>query len=323
MQTAGTQDKPLIVLAGPTASGKSALALELAEILGGVIINADSMQVYRDLPVLTAQPGADEQARIPHRLYGHIDGAVRHTVAEWRVSALQEIDSAYKNGRQPLLVGGTGLYLKALLDGISPVPPIPEPVRSEIYQQLQNDGIRSLYEKLERLDPVIAATLKPTDTQRILRALEVVQVTGYSLSHWNAQPGEAFPGRVLKIVLHPERSRLYNLINIRFVSFPEQIIVSEAKRLFHRGLDPGLPVMKAVGYPQLLDYVQGKTDFPTAVALAQQATRNYAKRQYTWFRHQLTADVAVTDPWQPGLAARLARLADEFAENRLVRPLVL
>jgi tRNA dimethylallyltransferase len=278
---------PLIVIGGPTATGKSALALRLAESSGGVVINADSMQVYRDLAVLTARPGPAEAARAPHRLYGVLDAADPCSAARWREMALAEIAAAEAAGRLPVLVGGTGLYIRALIEGIAEVPEIPAAIREEaraLHRALGGEAFRA---RLAERDPAGAARLAPGDTQRLVRAYEVVAATGTPLAEWQCRTGPASPGfDVFAVTLLPERAALYTACDARLVAMIEGGALEEVRRLAGRGLDPGLPLMKAVGVRELVRHVAGEIGREEAVALAQRATRNYAKRQSTWFRHQ-------------------------------------
>ncbi len=276
----------VIIIAGPTGSGKSALALAVAEAFGGTIINADSMQVYRDLAVLTARPGPAELARAPHRLYGTIDAAEAYSAGRWREAALAEIAAARDAGRLPLLVGGTGLYLRALLDGLAPVPPVPAAARAAARALHARLGPADFHAALARLDPEAAGRLPPGDTQRLIRAYEVAAATGQGLAAWRrAQAAPAIAAA--SILLLPPRDALYAACDARFLAMMAAGAEAEAKDLLARGLDPGLPAMKAVGVRELGDALAHRISRAAAIAAAQQATRRYAKRQYTWFRHQL------------------------------------
>ncbi len=279
--------EPIVIIAGPTASGKSALALAVAEALGGTIINADSMQVYRDLAVLTARPGAAELARVPHRLYGVIDAAEACSAGRWRDMALTEIAAAREAGRVPVLTGGTGLYLQALLEGLAPVPPVPAALREEarsLHAWLGGDAFR---QALAARDLEAAQRLSPGDTQRLIRAYEVVAATGRPLAEWRRRQGPGASPPAAAVVLLPPRAMLYAACDARFLAMMERGALAEAKALLARGLDPALPAMKAVGVPELASLLAGRSSRQAAIAAAQQATRRYAKRQYTWFRHQM------------------------------------
>jgi tRNA dimethylallyltransferase len=283
----------LVIVAGPTASGKSALALAVAEALGGTIINADSMQVYRDLAVLTARPGAAELARVPHRLYGVIDAAEACSAGRWRDLALAEIAAARAAGRVPILAGGTGLYLRALLNGLAPVPPIPTALRDEARALHANLGGEAFRRALAARDPEAAQRLAPGDAQRLIRAYEVVAATGRPLAEWRRGQGPAAGPPAVAVVLLPPRPQLYAACDARFLAIMEQGALAEAAALLARGLDPALPAMKAVGVPELAALLAGRSSAEAAVAAAQQATRRYAKRQYTWFRHQMPESTAL------------------------------
>lgn len=276
--------KPLVVIGGPTASGKSALALDAAEAFGGTVINADSMQVYRDLRILTARPGPAEEARAPHRLYGVLDAAELCSAARWRDMALEEIEAA----SVPIVVGGTGLYIRALLEGLAPVSEIPASVRAEARALHRKLGGTAFRARLAERDPEGAARLHEGDTQRLVRAWEVVVATGRPLGEWQrAQPRPARPGPVLALVLLPPRATLYESCDRRLERMLAAGALDEVRRLLARELDPALPVMKALGVPAFARHLRGEIPLPEALRLAQAATRQYAKRQTTWFRHQL------------------------------------
>jgi tRNA dimethylallyltransferase len=279
--------QPIVIVAGPTASGKSALALAVAEALGGTVINADSMQVYRDLAVLTARPGTAELARAPHRLYGVIDAAEACSAGRWRDLALAEIAAVREAGRVPVLTGGSGLYLRALLDGLAPVPPVPAALREEaraLHARLGGEAFRQV---LATRDPEAAQRLAAGDTQRLIRAHEVVTATGRPLAEWRRGQGPAAGPPAAVVLLLPPRADLYAACDVRFLRMMEQGALAEVEVLLARGLDPALPAMRAVGVPELAAVLAGRSSREAAVAAAQQATRRYAKRQYTWFRHQM------------------------------------
>jgi tRNA dimethylallyltransferase len=280
----GRANPPLALIAGPTASGKSALALALAERTNGVIVNADSAQVYRDLPILSAAPSAAEMSRAEHRLYGFMDGSNACSAADWAERARAEIRGIQSQGRLPILVGGTGLYIRTLLDGIAPVPPIDEPVRQEV----RAASVEENRTRLASLDPEASARLKPADKARIARALEVILSTGRPLGEWQKQL-EGGIGKAVELrplVLLPPRDWLYARCDERFASMVEHGAVDEVKTLLARCLDPDLPVMRGIGVRELGSYLAGESSLADAVAAGQQATRRYAKRQYTWFAHQ-------------------------------------
>ena len=302
---------PVLVIAGPTASGKSAFALELAHRLDGTVINADSQQTYRDLRVLTARPNAAVEARAPHRLYGYLDAAERCSVADWRARALDEIAAAIGTGRLPIVVGGTGLYLRALERGLAPVPAIPEAVRQEaleLYRHLGGIGFR---EELARLDPAGARRLSPGDRQRLVRAYEVVHTTGVPLAAWQRHRHPSSPYRFSTILVMPPRESLYAACDARFVGMIEAGALGEAAALARRGLDPDLPAMKAVGVPELLRHLGGEMALDAAITAAQRATRRYAKRQMTWFRHQTVAGLTLEESFSRGLLRSSLRFVRE------------
>jgi tRNA dimethylallyltransferase len=307
----GDERPPVLVIAGPTASGKSALALALANLFCGTIINADSLQTYRDLRVLTARPEAAAEQCAPHRLYGFLDAAERGSVADWRALALAESAAAARADRLPILVGGTGLYLRALEKGLAPVPEISAEIRQEAAELYRVLGGAAFRERLALLDPSGARRLFPGDRQRLVRAYEVVCATGVPLVTWQRRPHPLPPYRFATILLAPPRDRLYAACNTRFARMIETGALAEAAALDARGLDPGLPAMKAVGLHELLRHLRGETALTDAVAAAQRATRRYAKRQMTWFRHQSTPDLRLAEP----LSANLLRCARRFVDE--------
>ena len=278
-----------VLIAGPTASGKSALALELAQKAGGVVINADSMQVYRDLRVITARPTPEEEARVAHRLYGHVDAGVNFSAGAWVADAGRVLAEARAQNRLPIFVGGTGLYFKALTRGLSAVPPIPPEIRDGVRARLERDGVEALHAELSRRDPASAERLKPRDRTRIARALEVVEATGRSLTDWHREglPPLLPQGQFRALFLEPEREALYAQIDARFDAMLKAGALEEVAKLAARKLDPLLPAMKAHGVPALIRYVEGELTLQQAAAIGRADTRHYAKRQFTWFRHQL------------------------------------
>ncbi|MEM7173254.1 MAG: tRNA (adenosine(37)-N6)-dimethylallyltransferase MiaA [Pseudomonadota bacterium] len=280
--------KPVVVLAGPTASGKSTLALALAQEFGGLVINADSMQIYRDLRILTARPSIEDCQKVPHKLYGILDSADPCSVGRWLTMAGQEIAAAHGAGRLPIVVGGTGLYLKALMEGISSIPDVPGPTREKATQLYDSLGGAAFKDRLVKRDPQTAERLPPTDRQRLIRAWEVVEATGRPLSDWHQAAGEGAPVGCdfIKCALLPPRPTLYAACDRRFGEMIERGALAEVEALLARNLDPALPVMKSLGVPELALHLAGEVALPQAVTKAQQKTRNYAKRQITWLRHQ-------------------------------------
>jgi tRNA dimethylallyltransferase len=278
-----------VLIAGPTASGKSALALELAAATGGVIINADSMQVYRDLKVITARPTTEEEARAPHRLYGEVDAAINFSAGAWLAAAAAILAEARAQNRLPIFTGGSGLYFKALTRGLSAVPPIPAAIRDGVRARLERDGVEALHGELAQRDPASAEILKRRDRTRIARALEVVEATGRSLTDWHRDglPPLLPPGSFNALFLDPERDELYARIDARFDAMLAAGALEEVASLAARQLDPLLPAMKAHGVPALIRHLSGEITLDEAAAIGRGDTRHYAKRQFTWFRHQL------------------------------------
>jgi tRNA dimethylallyltransferase len=286
------EQPPLVVIAGPTASGKSALALRMAQEQQGTILNADASQLYRDIPVLSAQPAPEDRADVPHLLYGILDAADPCSAARWAELARAAIAAVHSAGRLPILVGGTGLYLRTLLLGIAPVPAIPAAVR-EAVRALSPAAVRAA---LEAEDPAMAARLHPNDPQRNARALEVARGTGRSLIHWQAATSGGIARQVAleSWLVLPPAGELGQRIDARFDRMMAEGALEEVRRLAHRQLPPGLPAMKALGVAPLLAHLRGELALPDAVALAKRQSRAYAKRQRTWFasgrQAQLLAD---------------------------------
>jgi tRNA dimethylallyltransferase len=278
-----------VLIAGPTASGKSALALTLAERHGGIIVNADSMQVYRDLRMITARPTPEDEARVPHRLYGHVDAAATYSVGHWINDVAGVLDDAAERGRMPILVGGTGLYFKALTHGLAAVPPIPSQVRAAVRARLAAQGAAALHAELARRDPEGAAALKAGDGVRVVRALEVIEATGRPLAGWHREGMAPLvdPARAVKIFLAPDRAELKARIGARFDAMMVSGALEEVRALDARGLDPLQPALKAHGVPWLRRALAGEMPLPEAIAASKRDTWRYTKRQFTWFRHQL------------------------------------
>ena len=276
----------LALIAGPTASGKSALALDLAERNHGVIINADSAQVYRDLQVLSARPSSDEEARAPHRLFGHVDGSdTGYSAARWANEARTAIEDAHAAARLPILVGGTGLYLRTLLDGIAPVPPIEEAVRAEVRAL----PVAAAHAALMKEDPAAAGRLHASDTTRVARALEVVRSTGRTLADWQRERvgGIGTSVRLVATILLPDRDWLAARCDARLVAMFSGGAVEEVRKLVARAEVPAdAPVRRAIGVEEIANWLEGRSTREAALAAAQLATRRYAKRQFTWFRNQ-------------------------------------
>ena len=296
-QRARDDVQPVVVIAGPTASGKSALALDLAAAFDGVIINADSMQIYRDLPVLTAQPGPAALAAAPHKLYGILALDDPASAMRWAELAAAEIAAARSQGKLPILVGGTGLYFRALLEGFAPIPEIEPRYREEAKALLAELGAVGLHARLAEYDPETAAQLRPSDSQRLMRAWEVLAATGKPLAWWQAQPSTT-PSAVaaLSFVVSPARADLYAACDDRFIAMVAKGALEEvatARRAYPTA-DQGQAGFKALGFRELAQHLDGALSLEDAVAAAQQATRNYAKRQTTWFRRQLSGAIFLT-----------------------------
>jgi tRNA dimethylallyltransferase len=281
--------RDVVLIAGPTASGKSALALELAQSCGGMVINTDSMQVYGDLRVLTARPTVEEEAAVSHRLYGHVDAAINFSAGAFLADAAKVLAEARAEGRMPIFVGGSGLYFKALTRGLSAVPPISPEIRESVRARLARDGVEALHAELGRRDGASAERLKPRDRTRIARALEVVEATGRSLTDWHREglPPLLPPGSFQAVFLSPAREALYARIDARFDAMLKAGALEEVSMLAARNLDPLLPAMKAHGVPPLIRHLCGELTLEEAAEIGRADTRHYAKRQFTWFRHQL------------------------------------
>lgn len=279
----------LIIIGGPTGSGKSALALDLAERIGGAIVNADSMQQYRDLRIVTARPTLADHGRAPHYLYGHLPADKPGSVGQWLRQATRVIDEIKSQERVPIVVGGTGLYLKALLKGIAAVPDIPSEIRVTTTERFDALGVPGFHQELAKRDPEQAAMLEPGDRQRLIRAAEVLEATGKSLLYWRAQPHKRalLPEPIVGVALLPPRAALHRRIEQRLQTMIDAGALDELETLRSKTLSPDLPLMKAVAVPELLAHLDGKLDLTAAVERASAKTRQYAKRQMTWLRHQL------------------------------------
>jgi tRNA dimethylallyltransferase len=278
----------LILIAGPTASGKSALALALAERLGGAVINADSMQVYRDLRVLTARPTPEEEARAPHLLFGHVDAAVNYSAGRYVADAARVLAELPRH--QPaILAGGTGLYFKALMSGLAAIPPIDPAIREGLRARLAREGVETLHAELAARDPGAASRIMVRDRSRILRALEVLEATGRPIADWHSDglPPVIDPDRAIRIFLNPARDELKRRIEARFSAMLKEGALDEVRALAARHLPDTLPAVKAHGVPWLRRYLSGEISLDEAAAGSIMDTRRYAKRQVTWFRNQM------------------------------------
>jgi len=308
-------EKRVLVIAGPTASGKSGLALRLGEALDGTIVNADSMQVYADLRILTARPTPEDERRLPHRLYGVLPADQPCSAAAWCDMALAEIELALSRGRRPIVVGGTGLYLTALIEGLNHIPDIPAHIRQATRELLTALGNEGFHEQLSRWDPRMAARIGPGDSQRMVRAWEVMAATNRSLADWQAEERVGPPQemRFDVVVLMPGRAALNAACDSRFDAMLAAGATAEVAALRARGLPRDLPAMKALGVPELLAHLDGEIDLETAAGRAKAATRRYAKRQTTWLRTQLIGRLAGEGP--PAARATLHVSHDHDAQH--------
>jgi len=287
----GDREKPVVLIAGPTASGKSAVAMELARRHHGLIVNADALQVYRELTILSARPSEEDERQVPHRLYGGISAAEAFSVGRWLPQACAAIEEAWAQGRLPIVTGGTGLYFKALEEGLAPLPAIPAPIREGWRRRLAHEGAEALHEELARHDEGEAMRVRPSDGQRIVRALEVLQSTGKPLAQWHEGTGRGFlqSASVLRLYVSQPRLSLYAAIDERFDRMIEAGAVSEVKALLALALDPNLPAMKATGVRELARFLKGSDTIGEACRIAKQESRRYAKRQLTWARRHMIA----------------------------------
>jgi tRNA dimethylallyltransferase len=295
------RDYDAILITGPTASGKSALALRFAAETGGAVINADSMQVYDMLRVLTARPLDEEMEGLPHHLYGHVPATGVHSTGEWLRDVTALLPRLRAEGRLPIFVGGTGLYFKALTGGLSDMPEISQDIRCRVRLRMKEEGAETLHAELAGRDPTVAAALQPSDGQRIVRALEVLEETGRSIGEFQGKPGPMVidPARARKFVVLPDRDVLRDRINRRFEQMFDSGAVEEVKALMAQHPDPAVPAMKAIGVPQIIDMMNGRMTAEEVVERASALTRQYAKRQMTWFRNQMDDSWERIDPGQP------------------------
>jgi len=287
----------MVFIAGPTASGKSALAIKIAEMTTGAVINTDSMQVYEGMPILTAAPDAKDYQTVPHYLFEYVDAAERYSQARWLADATKVVGKLKARGELPIFVGGSGLYFKAAEEGITPMPDIPSHVQQEAEAMLAKLGSAGLYAFLTQIDPDLADRLEPGDSQRVMRGVEIWLASKQPMSMWQKQPRQGgLKGNILKIYLRPPRDDLYDRIEDRFSMMLEKGAEAEVRAMVEsRDLDAGLPAMKALGVEALSDAIKGRCDRNEAIRLSQRDSRRYAKRQFTWFDHQYDADMVVTE----------------------------
>ena len=317
IKTSGRHRPPIVIVAGPTASGKSHLAVALAERFNGEIVNADSMQVYQELSTLTARPSTADMARVPHHLYAMQSIAETSSAGIWLKAAVTAVDGIRDRGSLPIVCGGTGLYLKVLMEGLAPVPDVPPDMVAAAGDLYDREGAATFHARLVEIDPAAADRLPPADRQRLIRAFVVKQATGRTLDEWQAtQPaGPPVDGPFLTLVLAPERQDLYARINGRFSAMVAAGALDEVAALDFSVLDGDLPALKALGVPEFRRHLEGECTLEDAIAKAQQTTRNFAKRQSTWFRHQLTADLCIEAFGDTALEPAIAALEAAF-ENR-------
>jgi tRNA dimethylallyltransferase len=305
-------DAVIPIVTGPTASGKSGLALSVARRIGGAIVNADAMQTYAAFPILTAQPSAEERSQVPHALYGVLDLADPLTAMRWRGMAIAAIRELLAQGRRPMLVGGSGLYLRALTQGMAPMPAVPQAIRATARAEWESLGAAAFRARLAEADPAIVRVLQPADRQRQVRAWEVFAATGTPLSAWQRKVGEGPPDgwRFLWVVLSPDRAWLRARIAGRFDAMLQAGVLDEVRAVLDRGLPGDLPGLKAHGAPELMRHLSGEIDLAAARQRAIDITRQYAKRQMTWFRHQIIPDLIV-DPQSSGATEVVKQLLDK------------
>ena len=291
-------EKRAVLIAGPTASGKSQAAIAVARAVDGVVVNADSMQVYRELRILTARPSAEDEAAVPHRLYGIVSAAEPFSVGAWLQHVAGALDDIWHEGKVPVITGGTGLYFRALLDGLVQIPEVPDEIRQAWRRRLDAEGPQSLHRVLDERDPAVASRIEPADGQRIVRALEVEEATGRPLSAWQGDRAEGSvldPARCVDVALWPPREALYARCDARFDRMVAAGGLDEVRDLKALALDPSLPAMKALGVRQLMSYLDGECDLETALEDAKTWTRRYAKRQMTWFRRNMISWNAISE----------------------------
>jgi tRNA dimethylallyltransferase len=286
----------IVLLAGPTASGKSRLALNLAGRDGGIIVNADSMQVYAELRVLTARPSHADELANPHRLYGHVPARERYSVGRWLEDIAPIIAEARQQSQTLVVAGGTGLYFKALTEGLAAVPPVPAEVRTRIEEESAGETAEALHRRLARIDPEDAGRIRPSDRARIVRALEVFEATGRSLAAWQERPARPLiaAGEAERLILDVDRKLLHERIAERAARLVADGALAEARAIAAMNLNPDLPARKAIGLSELIDHLAGRSSLEEALAGLRTETRRYAKRQTTWFRHQMPGWEVVT-----------------------------
>jgi tRNA dimethylallyltransferase len=305
----------VLVVAGPTASGKSNLAVDVAEEFGGVVINADSMQIYEGLEIVTAAPDPAARQRAPHKIYGIRDPAIPCSAGDWVVLAEQEICLAHEEGLLPIIVGGTGMYLRTLMTGIAQMPPVAPEIRDGVRSRLVQDGSTALYAELAEFDPESAARINASDSQRVARAVEIYEATSRTLTEWQRDNSEESAGAAYNfktVLLEPPRDLLYATCNARFKKMLASGALEEIRALARRNLDATLPAMKALGIPHLLQHLAGEMSLEEACAAGQQSTRNYVKRQGTWFRNKFIADLSVKSQYNDSIKTNIFSFISKF-----------
>ncbi len=309
--------KLVIVIAGPTASGKSALAVRTAETFRGTVINADSIQMYRDLNILSGCPDVNYLIRAPHRLFGFLPIKDSSSVAVWRDLAIQIISESWQGGRVPIICGGSGMYLRALIDGFSKVPKIPQKIRLSARQQFEELGNLAFYKDLLQRDPIMGSRIMPSDRQRMIRAWEVIETTGHSLSRWQEDNFSSSDSlSFFTILLMPERKRLYANCDYRFLEFLARGALDEVRGIIKLGLSSELPGMKALGLNQLTRYLKGELRLEEAIEVAQRDTRRFAKRQLTWFRNQFSSNYVINAQYSESIEKEIFPKIRQFLLTR-------
>lgn len=303
--------KPAIIIGGVTGSGKSDLAVAIGEAFNGVVINADSMQVYKGLEIISGAPSQTYYHRCPHKLFGFQMPGKSFSVGAWLELALQEIEAAHDNDQLPIIVGGTGLYIQSLISGIDPMPEVSSKVRRSVKDRINNQGLPAMYAHLAEFDPEMAAKIEVGDVQRIQRAIEVYESTGETLSKWQTGTSVNRPYNFFKIIFLPDRQVIYEICNARVIKMLELGLMKEMISLNNLELAADLPAMKALGVPYLLSYLCGRISKNQAIEGTQRATRNYVKRQFTWFQKQIVADLVVKEKFsnknKPKLFSKISK----------------
>lgn len=304
----------VIVIGGATASGKSKLAIDLAVEFNGVVVNADASQVYKGIPIISAAPGKTDLALVDHRLYGYLDNNISGNVVDWLKRATAEIRGIWAEGKLPVVVGGSGLYIDALVNGSTPIPEVKPEIRRQVLKMLEEEGVENLYRQLQQQDPAGAAMLNAKDTTRVRRAYEIFLQTGISIAEWYRRPliKQLSEADFFVIKILPEKEELYTRCDVRFAQMVEMGALDEIRNLIAEKLSPLLPVMRAQGVRELMSFVYGRVSLVDAVQLAQMHTRQYAKRQITWFKNKLKADYEINHVYDGSQLLPLINLLTNF-----------